>query len=71
MPRCCARVTCRLFWDCSRAVFGGGAFAGFLSHHMAPVIAFAAVYFVFALWLSQKLLSQARTTRPPGVRSVS
>lgn len=49
---------------------GGGAFAGFLSHHMAPVIAFAAVYFVFALWLGQKLLSQAGTTRLPGVRSV-
>jgi len=49
---------------------GGGTFAGFLSNHMAPVIAFAAVYFVFALWLGQKLLSQAGTTRLPGVRSV-
>lgn len=42
---------------------GGGTFAGFLSNHMAPVIA-------FALWLGQKLLSQAGTTRLPGVRSV-
>ena len=49
---------------------GGGAFAAFLSHHMAPVIAFAAVYFVFALWLGQRLLSQAEPTRLPGARSV-
>ena len=49
---------------------GGSAFAAFLSHHMAPVIAFAAVYFVFALWLGQKLLSQAQPTRLAGARSV-
>jgi len=49
---------------------GGGAFAAFLSHHMAPVIGFAAVYFVFALWLGQRLLSQTGATRRPDARSV-
>ena len=42
---------------------GGSAVAGFLSHHLTTVIAFTAVYFVFALWLGQRLLSRRDT--PP------
>lgn len=47
---------------------GGGAVAGFLGRNMPLVLALATGYFVFALWLGQRLLRRQVTPSALGRR---
>ena len=47
---------------------GSSAFASFLSQNMALVLAIATLYFVFALWMGRRLLTQDRTCAVPNVK---
>ncbi len=47
---------------------GGSAFTSFLSQNMALVAIFATLYFVFALWMGRRLLTQDRTCAVPNIK---
>lgn len=47
---------------------GSSAFASFLSQNMALVLAIATLYFVFALWMGRRLLTQDQTCAAPHVK---